>query len=115
MINSTIPTPHQGLNQALPMPQPTPPVAPQGPTAGEGTKPGELREAFDQFVGESFYGMLFKTMRQSVGKSAYFHGGRGEEVFQGQLDQMLSEKMSKASASSFSDPMFELFQLGRAR
>ena len=53
---------------------------------------GELRETFQQFVGEAFFGQLMKAMRSSVGKPAYFHGGRAEEVFQGQLDQLLAEK-----------------------
>jgi hypothetical protein len=50
-------------------------------------------------------------MRKTVRKPAYFHGGRAEEVFQGQLDQVLSEKLSEASAGSFSGPMYELFCL----
>jgi len=73
----------------------------------------ELREAFDRFVGETFFGQLLSAMRKTVGKPAYFHGGRAEEVFQGQLDQILSERMSQASAHSFADPMFELFNLPR--
>jgi flagellar protein FlgJ len=79
---------------------------------GEEDQP-ELREAFHQFVGESFFGMLLKTMRQSVGKAPYFHGGQAEEIFQGQMDQMLSERMTKASAASFAEPMYELFSLKR--
>lgn len=107
MINAIAQPVHSQLDatQAAQQPLPTPPTGKE--------KPSELREAFDQFVGESFYGMMMKTMRESTSKSAYFHGGRAEEIFQGQLDQMLSEKMSKANAASFSDPMFELFQLGR--
>ena len=45
--------------------------------------------------------------------AAYFDGGRAEKIFQGQLDQVLSEELSKASASKISDPMFKLFQLRR--
>lgn len=73
-----------------------------------------LRETFDQFVGETFYGQMLSSMRKTVGKPAYFHGGRGEEVFQGQLDQMLSEQLAKASAAEFTGPMFELFALQRS-
>lgn len=69
----------------------------------------KLREAFDQFVGETFYSQMLSSMRKTVGKSAYFDGGRAEEVFQGQLDQVLAEQMTKASASSFTGPMFEQF------
>jgi len=70
---------------------------------------GQLREKFDQFVGESMFGQMLKSMRESLGKPAYFHGGRAEEVFQSQLDQLLVEKISDASAEQISEPMFELF------
>jgi hypothetical protein len=81
----------------------------------EKTAPDEsqLRETFGQFVGEAFFGQLMKAMRSNVGKPAYFHGGHAEEVFQGQLDQVLAEKISAASADRFAGPMFELFQLQR--
>ena len=79
------------------------------PTADKG------REVFDQFVGETFFGQMLASMRKSVGKPAYFHGGRAEEVFQGQLDQVLGEHLSKASEGSFSGPMYELFTLARAK
>jgi len=74
---------------------------------------GEQRELFNQFVGETFFGTLMKSMRSSLGKPAYFHGGRAEEVFQGQLDQAVVEEMSKATAETFAGPMYELFQLTR--
>ena len=73
----------------------------------------ELREAFDQFVGETFYSHMLKALRKSVDTPAYFHGGRGEEVFQGQLDQLLAEKLTETTAAKFTGPMFELFQLSR--
>jgi hypothetical protein len=72
-----------------------------------------LRRAFDDFVGQTFYGQLLKSMRTSLGKPPYFHGGRGEEVFQAQLDQVMVEKMSDATAETLTGPMFELFMLGR--
>jgi hypothetical protein len=52
-------------------------------------------------------------MRKTVEKPAYFHGGRAEEVFQGQMDQVLAEDLTKATADQFTGPMFELFMLGR--
>lgn len=67
----------------------------------------EVKEKFTQFVGETFYGQMFKAMRSTVGKPAYMYGGRGEEVFQNQLDQTMSQQMTKATASKFADPMFE--------
>jgi Rod binding domain-containing protein len=70
-------------------------------------KTGELHEKFTQFVGEAFFGQMLKAMRSTVGKPAYFYGGHAEEVFQGQLDQTMSEHLTKASASKLADPMFE--------
>ncbi len=80
---------------------------------GADAKQGKLREAFDSFVGETFYGQMLKEMRKTVGKASYFNGGHAEEVFQGQLDQMLAKNMAKSSAHTFSGPMFELFSLNR--
>ena len=73
----------------------------------------KLKKTFSDFVGQTFYGQLMASMRKTVQKSAYFHGGRAEEVFQGQLDQTLAERMSDSSADRFSGPMFELFQMQR--
>jgi Rod binding domain-containing protein len=67
----------------------------------------ELREKFTQFVGETFYGQMFKAMRSTVGKPAYFHGGRAEEVFQSQLDQTMAQELTKSTAATFAEPMFE--------
>jgi hypothetical protein len=73
---------------------------------GRGSK-DELRERFTQFVGETFFGQMIKSMRATTGKPAYFHGGRAEEVFQGQLDQKLAEHLTETSADRFAEPMFE--------
>ncbi len=89
-----------------------PPAAPP-PAAGSQPPGDELRAAFDDFVGQAFYGQLLAAMRKTVGKPAYFHGGRAEETFQQQLDQMLAEHVSDASADRFTGPMFELFTLAR--
>lgn len=84
---------------------------PQTPRAG--AEGAELREAFDSFVGETFFGQMLKAMRSTQNKPAYFHGGRAEEMFQQQFDQALAGKLSTASADKLSGPMFELFTLER--
>lgn len=66
----------------------------------------ELRTQFSQFFGETFYGQMIKSMRSSVGEPAYFHGGRAEDIFQGQLNQALSEELTAASADRLIGPMF---------
>ena len=73
----------------------------------------KLREAFDDFVGQTFYGQMLSAMRNTLEKPAYFHGGRAEEAFQAQLDQVLAEKMADASAAQFTGPMFDLFSMSR--
>ena len=77
------------------------------PLKSKGNSADEVREKFTQFVGETFYGQMFKAMRSTVGKPAYFHGGRAEEAFQGQLDQTMTEELTKSTASKFAEPMFE--------
>ena len=68
-----------------------------------------LRKAFDQFVGQTFYGQMLQAMRKSQSKPAYFNGGRAEEIFTQQLDQALTKKLSETSAGKLSGPMYNLF------
>jgi flagellar protein FlgJ len=99
--------PHHSIPLAA---DPSPPTL--SGSSGKGTP--ELKQAFTDFVGQSFFGELMKQMRATVGKPAYMHGGFGEDVFQSQLDQVLVERMSDASASTFSEPMYQLMLARRA-
>jgi Rod binding domain-containing protein len=81
---------------------------PTAPSANAADNPA-LRKAFDQFVGQTFYGQMLQSMRKSQSKSAYFNGGRAEEVFTQQLDTALTKKLSETSASKLSGPMYNLF------
>ena len=74
----------------------------------------ELQQAFTDFVGQTFFGELVKQMRATVDKPAFFHGGMGEDIFQSQLDQIMVERMTDASATTFSDPMYQLFMAPRS-
>ncbi len=90
-------------NPAVPLPK-----APAAPSAKAPENPA-LRKAFDQFVGQTFYGQMLQAMRKSQSKPAYFNGGRAEEIFTQQLDQVLTQKLSDAGADKLSGPMYELF------
>ncbi len=79
----------------------------------DGKSGTELKEAFSDFVGQTLFSEMIKAARETQQKPAYFHGGRAEEIFQGQLDQVLSEELSDSSAESIADPMYELFMLKR--
>ena len=78
-------------------------------------KDSKLKETFAQFVGETFFAQLIQSARSGLNESPYFSGGRAEEVFQGQLDQVLAEKMTEASGSQIADPMYELMMLPKSR
>jgi len=118
-INHPVLNTQLGMQQTLLNRQgPTTEVHRDTPTtelAYDGGEQPTIREAFDDFVGQSFYGQLIGSMRKTVGKPAYLHGGRAEEVFQSQMDQQLAEHMSDATAGTFTGPMFELFSLPPVR
>ena len=95
------------LESLVPSPQP---LAPNR----NGHDSPELREAFSDFVGQTFFGELIKQMRATLNNPAFFHGGMGEDIFQSQLDQHLVERMSETSAKTFSDPMYQLLMTPRS-
>ncbi|MGL6225439.1 MAG: rod-binding protein [Thermoguttaceae bacterium] len=70
----------------------------------------EFRKVFHQFAGQTLYGQMLKSMRETQQKPAFFHGGRAEEIFQGQLDQVIVEKMTNATSDTLSDTMFRLMK-----
>ena len=80
-------------------------------TAATPEEPSELEEKFTEFVGQTLYGSMLASMRKTLSKPAYMHGGRAEEVFQKQLDQVMVEELTEASADSIASPMFDLFKM----
>ncbi len=71
----------------------------------------EVEEKFTEFVGQTLFGSMLASMRKTLSKPAYMHGGRTEEVFQQQLDQVIVEDLTEASADSIAGPMFDLFKM----
>ncbi len=69
----------------------------------------ETKEAFQDFVGGTFFKMMLKSLRDGQEKSAYFHGGQAEDVFQGQLDQQVAEDLARTHGAAFADSMFQQF------
>ena len=80
-------------------------------TSATPEEPTELEEKFTEFVGQTLYGSMLASMRKTLSKPAYMHGGRAEEVFQKQLDQVMVEELTEASADSIASPMFDLFNM----
>ncbi len=65
-----------------------------------------LRQTVDDVVGQVFYGTLLQSMRSSVLKCPLGHGGRGEDVFAGQLDMLLSQQAGRASRFSLNEAIY---------
>ncbi len=66
----------------------------------------QLRQATGQIVGSVFFGTLLKTMRESELNGPFGHGGRGEEVFAGQLHGIWAERMGETSNNGVSNALY---------
>ncbi|MBI2400869.1 MAG: peptidoglycan DD-metalloendopeptidase family protein, partial [Deltaproteobacteria bacterium] len=66
--------------------------APKGP-ARESQK--ELKRAVADFE-SLFINQMFKSMRETIGKSELFHGGKAEDIYTSMLDTELSKNMAQA-------------------
>ena len=82
-----------------------------GRLPGKGQAQNEMRKSFNEFLGETFYGQMLSSLRKTIGKPAYFDGGRAEEIFRGQLDQVIAQDLAGSLPQSFAGPMFDLFAL----
>ena len=60
----------------------------------------ELWDKFREFVGNTMFGQMLSSMRKTVDKPAYFHGGQTEEIFQQHLDQHLVKHVTDASSET---------------
>ncbi|QDV89047.1 hypothetical protein RAS2_01080 [Phycisphaerae bacterium RAS2] len=86
-------------------------VAPEAKSANE-----IGRERVGELVGSIFYGQLMRQMNQSSLRSDLFHGGRGEEAFQGQLVQHLGERIGRSKNEPVANAIHRTMQrrLGNA-
>ncbi len=104
------------MNVSIPTPAAFDTVrAPAEPHFSEPARPNDsdTKETFQEILGELLFGQLLKSMRRTIDKPAYFHGGRAEEVFTQQLDQVLAQKMSRSAGEQFFGPMYALWSTGR--
>ena len=74
-------------------------------SSGQGDQ--DLRRRVGEFVGDIFYGTLIRQMHASKLKGDHFHGGRGEEVFQGQMGMELAKRMGRAANDPISNRLYE--------
>lgn len=62
-----------------------------------------MRTVVDKVVGLTFYGTLLRAQRSASLRGSIGHGGRGEEIFGAQLDQVLAERAGVASGFNLSE------------
>lgn len=64
------------------------------------------RKKVGELVGSIFYDTLIKQMQSSGLKSNLFHGGRGEEAFNGQLAGELSSRIGRSKQEPVSNAIY---------
>lgn len=84
------------------LPQPPPPNA----------EAMRTQEAFQQFVGETFFGLMMKALRSTEGETAYLNGGQAEQMFRGQMDQEVASRLAASHGETISGPLYGAFRRG---
>jgi Rod binding domain-containing protein len=70
----------------------------------------KFREVLHQFIGQTLFGQMLKSMRATQEKNPFFHGGQSEEIYQSLLDMELTDHMTKATSKTLSEPMYKLMK-----
>ena len=70
----------------------------------------QFREVLHQFIGQTLFGQMLKSMRSTQEKNPYFHGGQSEEIYQSLLDMELTDQLTKSSSRTISEPMYKLMK-----
>lgn len=65
------------------------------------------RKTVGEFVGNIFYGTLIRQMQSSSLKSPLLRGGRGEEVFGGQMALELSKRIGESQNNPLADRIYQ--------
>lgn len=76
------------------------------------TREEQLREAAEKFVSTSMIMPMFERLRNDPLAANLVHGGRGEKIFQQQLDQVLSDRIAGATRFDLVDAVYN--QLNKA-
>jgi hypothetical protein len=73
------------------------------PLKDAGQRKAALRQAAQEVVSTTFLGEMLKMSRSSPFKNKMFHGGRGEEIFQAQLDGELTRRAGGSMQNNLSE------------
>lgn len=69
------------------------------------SRPETAKQAMEQFVGETFYGMLMKQMRNTVVQSDLYGNSSAKRMFESQLDQTLVQELATNHSEFLSRPI----------
>src|SRR5262245_26477540 len=75
----------------------------QRPLAGPGPDTGDARGAAQQIIAQTFLGTLLRISRESPLQARYGLGGRGEEVFQSELNRVLIDSAAGRLGGKLAD------------
>lgn len=75
-------------------------------TAQRSQQREQLRQMVNEVVGVTFFAPLLKTAHNSVLKGKYGHGGRGEEVFQSQLDMEFARSIGRGVRTDLAESLY---------
>lgn len=67
----------------------------------------ELRGMVDEAVGVTFFGQMLKMAQNNPFKADYMQGGRGEQVFRGQLNMELARHVGRGVQTGLSQAIYE--------
>lgn len=76
-----------------------------------GSREAQLREASEKLVSTTMIMPMFAQLRNDPLAADLMHGGRAEEIFQQQLDQVLSDRIAGATRFDLVDSVYN--QLSR--
>ena len=71
------------------------------------TEEAQLREAAEKLVATTLIMPMFEQLRNDPLAAKLFHGGRGEEIFQQQMDQVLSDRIAGATRFDLVDSVYQ--------
>lgn len=71
------------------------------------SKEAQLREAAEKLVATTLIMPMFKQLRNDPLAAKLLHGGRGEEIFQQQMDQVLSDRIAGAAGFDLVDSVYQ--------
>jgi Rod binding domain-containing protein len=85
------------------------------PTSATDDNDKQFREVLHQFIGQTLFGQMLKSMRATQEKNPYFHGGNAEDIYQSMLDMELTDQLTQATSTTLSEPMYKLMTAPKAK